>query len=161
MDHRAAMLLEFDHESQLTRSVLEVVPNATLDFQAEPSLKSIRWNVSHLVDIPTWARILLTEDAYDVAPVGEPPHETEMLESVEQAVAQFDTNLGTAREAIETFDLDSLDDPWSLKAGGQTLMTQPRHLVYRMYMVSHVAHHRGHLLAYLRMCGVDTPRLYG
>ncbi|MEZ6128079.1 MAG: DinB family protein [Planctomycetaceae bacterium] len=161
MDLRAAMLLEFDHESQLTRSVLEVVPNASLDFQAEPSLRPIRWNVSHLADIPSWARVILTEAEYDVAPVGGPPHETAMVESAEQGVALFDANRAIARETIETFDLDSLDDSWTLKAGGQTLSTQPRHLVYRMYMVSHVAHHRGHLLAYLRMCGVDTPRLYG
>ncbi len=161
MDIRAAMLMEFDHESGLTRSVLEVVPDTSMDFQAEPSLRSIRWNVSHLADIPGWTEMILRERTFDVAPIDGPPHDTVMMETAKQAIETFDANIAAARQVIEEFAIDSLDDPWSLQAGGHTLFTHPRHMIYRMYLVSHVAHHRGHLLAYLRMCGVETPRIYG
>lgn len=161
MNIRDAMLQEFDWETGLTRSVLAVVPDSLMDFEAAEGMRSIRWNVSHLVDIPTWLGMILCEAQFDVAPVGQPPHDTPLMESTEQAVSTFDRHIQEAKQVIETFDVESLNDSWSLLVGGEAVLTQPRHLVYRMYACNHVAHHRGHLLAYLRINSVETPRLYG
>lgn len=161
MDLRRAMLDEYEHESELTRSVLQVVPDFLLDYQATESSRDIRWNVSHLVDIPSWANMILREASFDVAPVGEPPHDTPLVENMEKALAQFDQHAEAATETIRDFDLETLEDDWSLKLGGEVLLTRPRYMIHRMYLINHVAHHRGHLLVYLRINGIETPRLYG
>lgn len=161
MDLRSAMLSEFVHEAGLTRSLLDVVPDSLLDYQADESLQTVRWNVSHLVDIPTWMDMILTKSSFDVAPVGEPPHSTPAQPTMAEAIETFDRHVADAKAVIERFDLDSLDDEWSLLLGGQPILTHPRYMIYRMYIINHVAHHRGHLLVYLRTNGVETPRLYG
>lgn len=161
MDIRERMQEEFQHESQLTRSVFDVVPDSLLDYQAGDAMHTIRWNVSHLVDIPTWADMILNQASFDVAPVGQPPHTTPELKSMAAAIEAFDKHIAEAQSVLADFSLESLDDPWSLLTGGQTLLKHPRHLIYRMYMVSHVAHHRAHLLVYLRLNGIETPHLYG
>lgn len=161
MDIRNAMLEEYHHESKLTRSVIEATPDSLLDFKPEESMHDVRWNVSHLVDIPDWTDMILNQAEFDVAPVGQPPHQTLEMQSIAEALDAFDRNTASAKKLISTFDLTTLEDEWSLKLGGQTLLTHPRHLIYRMYLISHVAHHRGHLLVYLRLNGIETPRLYG
>ncbi|MCM2372198.1 DinB family protein [Aporhodopirellula aestuarii] len=161
MDLRSLMLREFDIESASTRSVIEITPDALMDYQADESLHSIRWNVSHLADIPSWANIILRENVFDVAPPDGPPHTTPEMATVADALQAFDKNIESAKEVIADFSLDTLEDEWSLLVGGQPVLTQPRYIIYRMYMVSHVAHHRAHLLVYLRTNGIETPHLYG
>lgn len=161
MDLRQAMLDEHQHESALTRSVLQAIPDSLLDYQATDSSRDVRWNVSHLVDIPSWTDMILREAFFDVAPPGEPPHDTPLMENIEAAIATFDQNVQTATSTIREFDVSTLEDDWSLKLGGQVLLTHSRYMIYRMYLINHVAHHRGHLLVYLRLNGVVTPNLYG
>ena len=160
MDIRIAMKNELAHEADLTRSVLNVIPDGLLDVKAHPSVRSIRWNVSHLVDILSWAPMILHEAYFDVAPPGEPPHDTPEMATIADAITTFDQNLIVAQGSLDQLSVDTLDDPWSLRVGGQPVLTHPRYMIYRMYMVNHVAHHRGHLLAYLRINDIETPRLY-
>lgn len=155
------MMHEFEHESALTRSVLAVTPDSLLDYQAHGSLHDVRWNVSHLVDIPSWAEIILRSSVFDVAPPGGPPHTTPEMATISDALASFDKNVATAKEVLADFSLDSLGEEWSLLVGGQPVLTYPRYIAYRIYMITHVAHHRGHLLVYLRTNGIETPHLYG
>lgn len=161
IDIRRMMIDEFDLETSLTRSVLAIVPDECLDFRATPTARSIRWNVGHLVDIPTWCDAILNQPSLDIAPVGQPPHRVPEPADMAQAIALLETNSAAAREAIESFAVDSLGDPWSLLAGGGPLLTHARHLIYRMYITNHAAHHRGHLLVYLRLCGIEPPHIYG
>lgn len=161
MDMRKAMLDEFHHESSLTRSVLQAVPDSLLDYRATDSSRDVRWNVSHLVDIPSWTDMILRQAYFDVAPVGEPPHDTPLMENMETAITSFDRHVQDATFTIGDFDMSTLEEDWSLKLGGQVLLTHSRYMIYRMYLISHVAHHRGHLLVYLRLNGIDMPGLYG
>ena len=57
-------------------------------------------------------------------------------------------------------DEDALGD-WSLKANGRTLFTKSRLGVIRMIMLSHIYHHRGELVVYLRLLDVPVPSIYG
>ena len=49
---------------------------------------------------------------------------------------------------------------WRLVAGGHVVMEQPRHVVLRETMM-HLAHHRGQLTVYLRLCDQPVPSIYG
>ena len=66
-----------------------------------------------------------------------------------------------ARESLsQTTDDYLFSTSWRLRAGGQIVMDQPRHVVLRDTL-NHLAHHRGQLTVYLRLCGVDVPAIYG
>lgn len=161
MDIGKAMLEEFADETALTRSLLNVVPDDLLSFQAGETMHTVQWNVSHLADIPSWMEVILKANEFDVAPPGEPPHDTVLLGSASEALSVFDKNVAGAVACIESLDVETLEQPWTLKAGGHPLMTMTRFAAFRKYQLNHVAHHRGHLLVYLRLNGIETPLLYG
>jgi len=51
--------------------------------------------------------------------------------------------------------------PWSLKSGGQVVMTLPRAAVLRNFLMNHTVHHRGQMSVYLRLRNVPVPSIYG
>ena len=51
--------------------------------------------------------------------------------------------------------------PWTLKSGGQEILSMPRIAVMRSFVMNHMIHHRAQLGVYLRMNGVPVPGLYG
>lgn len=155
------MVDEFTQESQLTQSVLDVVPESLMAKQMADSLRTIGWNACHLADIPNWADMILNRDRYDIGTPEEPNDLTPDLATMNAVNALFRKNVDQAIRILKSFHLESLEEPWSLYSGEQVLMTLPRYLIYRKFMINHVAHHRGHLLAYLRINGVETPRIYG
>ncbi|MGH9377349.1 MAG: DinB family protein, partial [Terriglobia bacterium] len=38
---------------------------------------------------------------------------------------------------------------------------QPRYIMIRDSVLNHLAHHRGQLTVYLRLCGAPVPAIYG
>lgn len=50
---------------------------------------------------------------------------------------------------------------WSLKKGGQNLMTLPKIAVLRGFVMNHIIHHRGQMPVYLRLNDIPVPALYG
>ena len=51
--------------------------------------------------------------------------------------------------------------PWTLLAGGKTILTLPRIAVLRSFVLSHNVHHRAQLGVYLRLNDVPVPAIYG
>jgi uncharacterized damage-inducible protein DinB len=73
----------------------------------------------------------------------------------------LDTNIASARESLaKTNDNFLLTTSWRLRAGGKVVMEEPRHVVLRDTL-NHLAHHRGQLTVYLRLCGQTVPAIYG
>src|SRR5689334_8512540 len=95
-----SMLPEFDHEMAGTRKVLERVPDDKLDWKAHPKSNSIRWVASHLAEIPYWGEATLTQESFDVHPVGEEQYRTPMLASRQKILESFDKNVAAARKAL-------------------------------------------------------------
>ena len=54
-----------------------------------------------------------------------------------------------------------MQDTWTAKAGGQTLMTMPKAALTRALVMNHWLHHRGQLSVYLRLLDVPVPSIYG
>lgn len=157
----AALLPEFDQEMANTRKALERVPDDKLSWKAHPKSNTIGWVAAHLANIPQWTVLTLTQDSFDVAPVGGEPYRTPPATSREQVLEEFDKNVAAARKALaEAKDADVLG-PWSLLQGGQTLFTLPKIAVIRSFVLNHSIHHRAHLLVYLRLNDVPVPGLYG
>ena len=72
-----------------------------------------------------------------------------------------DLRLDYTRQSLTaTNDEFLMTTKWSLRAGGQVVMSEPRHVVLRD-TINHLAHHRGQLTVYLRLLGAPVPAVYG
>ena len=76
-------------------------------------------------------------------------------------MTQFDENVKNATTAIAATSDEDMMVKWTLKNGGEHVLTMPRAAVLRSFVLNHIIHHRGQLTVYLRMCDVALPSTYG
>ncbi len=67
-----------------------------------------------------------------------------------------------ARQALKGATEESLQQPWTMKQGSQTVLGPlPRGIVVRGFLFNHIYHHRGELVVHLRATGNKVPSIYG
>jgi uncharacterized damage-inducible protein DinB len=80
---------------------------------------------------------------------------------MDSLVATHDATLAKARESFaKVNDQFLLTTNWRLRAGGQVVADQPRHIVVADTL-SHLSHHRGQLTVYLRLLDQTVPSVFG
>jgi uncharacterized damage-inducible protein DinB len=151
----AIPLAEFDQEMAVTRRLLERVPSEQGSWK--PHDKSFA--LGHLAQLVTWMPGWITRTLRDphIDLAGGPGY---TLETTETLLAEFDRNVDEARIALSEVQGAALQEPWSLRMGGEVIFTQPREQVVRNHL-SHLIHHRGQLTVYLRLLDVPLPSIYG
>lgn len=154
------LLPEFDQEMARTRRILAHVPADRMAWQAHERLHTLGWNANHLVEVVGWAAVIVSESEFDMAPVNGPKYETPAITDPSVLLEHFDRNVASARAAIAGASDETLAQPWSLKAAGQTLFTISKGECLRTWVFNHAVHHRAILAVYLRMCGLDVTAPY-
>ena len=151
-----SLLPEFDHEMATARKCIERVPEDKFGWKPHERSMAMGHLASHIAEMPAWAVSGLKQDSLDMA--GYKPwtatNQAELL-------ATFDKNVAAAREAIASTDDATYMKNWALKAGDKELMTMPKIVVVRSFVLNHVIHHRGQLSVYLRENNVPVPSIYG
>jgi uncharacterized damage-inducible protein DinB len=155
------VLPEFDQEMANTRKVLERVPAAKFSWKPHPKSSEFGALAAHIANMPDWAGLTMQADSFDYAPPGAPPYQTPKYTSTEDLLAAFDKSVAQGRSAIAAADDIAFLAPWTLMAGGQTIMTMPRIAVIRTFVMNHTIHHRAQLGVYLRLNDIPVPGLYG
>lgn len=150
---------EFEQEVNNTRKLLQMVPGKDADFKPSP----VSWNMGqlaqHIATIYYWYVGACTMDEYDMSTDSLERGETNDLPAT---LALFESNLEKARAALNTLTEDSLQQNWTMKAGGKVVLgPMPRGAVIRNALFNHVYHHRGEMIVYLRATGNKVPGLYG
>ena len=156
-----ALLPEFDHEMALTRKTLERVPHDKFAWKPHEKSMTLQRLATHIAELPGWAGITISQDSFDVAPVGGQPYRSPASNSTQELVEHFDKNVASARAAIAGASDETLMKPWSLFAGGKTVFTMPKVAVLRTSVMNHSIHHRAQLGVYLRLNNVSVPSIYG
>ena len=151
---------ELELEALYTRRHLERVPMDKLDFKPHEKSMTLGWLATFTAILPSWGSLTLAQNEFDVAPPGGSQEDYSIAKSTDALLALFDKNISGVREALARVTDDQLDEPWSLKAAGHTVFSQPRGLVYRTFIVNHLVHHRAQLGVFLRMLGVAVPAVY-
>lgn len=154
-------LPEFEEEMAGTRRVLERVPDQKLQWKAHAKSNTIGWVACHLAEIPGWVEGTLTQDVWDIHPVGGEPYRTPDFSTVKEILACFDANVASAKKQLAITSDEEFAKSWSLLSGGQPLITMPKLGVIRKWVINHTIHHRAHLCVYLRLNDVPVPGLYG
>jgi uncharacterized damage-inducible protein DinB len=157
----ASLLPEFAQEMANTRKILAIVPEADVAWKPHPKSTSLGELALHLSTIPHWTAPTLERTELDLAPPGGPPYDPPQFQSVAKALADFDHHVARGKELIASASDADWTVSWSLKFGGKTLFTQPRAVVIRSFVLSHMIHHRGQMTVYLRLRDVPLPSIYG
>ena len=154
------MAAELPIEASMTRRLLARIPDEKLEWKPPGELHSIGWNANHLVEILGWVPGIVGQSEWDIAPVGEEPYVAPAVKHVNELLDMFDVANRTATDALRGVFDSVMDEPWSLKMGGQILFTMQKGDCIRKWVFSHSAHHRGILSSYLRMAGLQFPSIY-
>lgn len=153
-----SLVPEFDHEMATTRRLLELVPEARLDWKPHEKSRTLGELAGHIATMPFWCSAALGATFLDLDAL-EPP--LSPPQSRAQLLDAFDKQLSTARaQLVGTIDPEMFV-PWSLKKGDQEVFTMPRISVLRTFVMNHMVHHRGQLSVYLRLNDVPLPSIYG
>jgi uncharacterized damage-inducible protein DinB len=156
-----ALLPEFDQEMGNTRKALERVPFDKLSWKPHPKSMTFGALAAHIATMPAWANLTMEMDAFDYAPPGGEPYKTPTFGSNKELIDTFDKGVAEARAALVAADDSKLLAPWTLMAGGKTIMTMPRVAVIRSFVMNHTIHHRAQLGVYLRLNDIPVPAAYG
>jgi uncharacterized damage-inducible protein DinB len=155
------LLPEYDSEIQITRRVLERVPDDRGEWK--PHEKAFR--MAHLAQLvarlPEWVTMTLHETELDIRPKDNPSGPAYTVEKTETLLALFDRNAKAGRAAIARASDEEFQVPWTLKAGGTPVLTQPRYMILRQMVLNHLVHHRAQLGLYLRLTDQKVPQMYG
>ena len=161
MSYAQTILPEFDQEMATTRKILERVPEEKNDWKPHAKSMTLGRLAGHVAELPGWGVTTLRQTELDFAPAGGAPYEPSHFTTREKTLKLFDDGVKACRDAIaETSDADFMV-LWTLKRGGQKLMSMPRAVVMRSMVLNHIVHHRAQLGVYLRMNDIPLPGSYG
>jgi uncharacterized damage-inducible protein DinB len=154
------LLPEYDSEMAITRTVLERVPDDRGEWQ--PHEKSFK--MAHLAQLvalmPGWVEKVLVETELDIAPKDR-KGSAYSIQPTAALLELFDRNAKAGRAALVRATDEDFQVPWTLKAAGNVVSTQPRYIVFRQTVMNHLVHHRAQLGIYLRLTEQKVPSMYG
>jgi uncharacterized damage-inducible protein DinB len=149
---------EFASDIKKTRRALERVPDGKFDWKPHEksfSLIQLAWHVAEIYD---WGAAILGQDEFamrsDEARPPQPKTTAELLE-------RFDKHAAASTAVLAKVDDDALAARWKMTFDGNPFVDDIRHKVFRDWVFSHAAHHRGQLTVYLRLLNVPVPALFG
>jgi uncharacterized damage-inducible protein DinB len=151
-------LEELDREAARTRRVVEKVPVGHDDWKPHEKSMALGRLAGLVASMPSWVSMILEQDELDLTPPGggqyQPPSTSQLVETLDGHVAKARASLSN------TTDDFLLTTSWQLRAGGQVVLSDRRHVVLRDTF-NHLAHHRGQLTVYLRLLNQPVPAVYG
>ena len=148
---------ELDHESKITRKMLERVPNDKYDWQPHPKSMTVRQLSGHIAELPTWITLGLTTDELDFATA---PYEPPVINDTASLMNLFEDSLKNGYTELKEENESKLDEPWVLRNGDEIYNTSSKAEVIRMTM-NQVTHHRAQLGVFLRLLDIPIPGSYG
>ena len=157
-----SFLGELQQELKATRKVIERIPDDKLGWKPHEKSMTAGEIASHIAEMYSWGGATLKMDEIDLAPVGGPKWEMFKGKTTAEILAKLDASFEATKAAIAEATDDAVwMKSWSLKMGGQAMMTMPKVACMRGMIMNHIVHHRGQLSVYLRMLDIPVPSIYG
>lgn len=148
---------DFAAEWAVTRRVLERYPDGQGEWRPHQRSKSLSELATHVADIVNRGTAILETDGMDVGTRGA----QSPVDSARDLVASFETGLARFNAALAATDFDRLAQPWAIRHAGRVIAEQPRRVMLRQIMMSHLVHHRAQLGVYYRLLDLPVPGMYG
>ena len=151
------ILMEMDQEAEITKRLLDIIPEDKLSFRPHPKAKSLGELAMHIAGTQGMVAELSQQDVEelpDFPPDPQPSNRAEILEA-------FAASLKKAKEIVDATDDARAIAEYRVEKNGKTLLAVPRIAFWRSIMLNHYYHHRGQLSTYLRTLDVPLPSIYG
>ncbi|PQO27370.1 damage-inducible protein DinB [Blastopirellula marina] len=155
------LFADLEHEFAGTRKTLERVPDDKWDWKIHEKSLTIGSLATHLGRIPSWTMFTFDRESLDLNPADGPNFNPPTPSNCAENLKIFDENVAQAVATLQTVDDATLDQPWTLLSGGETIFTIPKRMVIRTWVINHLIHHRAILTVYFRMNDIPVPALYG
>ncbi|MEO8217602.1 MAG: DinB family protein [Acidobacteriota bacterium] len=150
------LVMELEQEGEVTRRVLERVPEEKLSWRPHANSRNLGQLAVHIAGAQKTVTAALQKPTYEMS-----PEEPAIPSTTAEIVALFDTNLAETKALLSDMSDEDLMSEWSLTAGGNPVFTAPKVAVVRGVVLNHIVHHRGQLTVYLRQLDVKVPSIYG
>jgi uncharacterized damage-inducible protein DinB len=154
-------LAELEREAASTRRVIERVPEVRSDWKPHERSMPLGYLTTIAATILGWIEFMVNEDQLDMTPKGDSKYKPKQTATKSEWLAALDESVAKARKALENTTDEHLLKPWKFVVGGHVATENPRHIMIRDAVFSHLAHHRGQLTVYLRLNDAAVPAIYG
>ena len=152
-----SILMEMDQEAEITKRLLDIIPEDKLSWRPHPKAKSLGELAMHIAALQGNVAELGKSDSEEVPNF---PLDAEAT-SRSQILETFAESLKKAKSIVDSTDDARAMSDWKLTKEGKTLMTMPRVGFWRTVLLNHNYHHRGQLSTYLRELDIPLPSIYG
>lgn len=154
-------LADLEREAALARRVLERVPEGHDDWKPHEKSMALGYLATLVATLPGWIDMMVNQDQIDMRPKDGSTYRPKELKTTSERLAALDESVAKARKALENTTDEHLLTTWKFLVREQVVSENPRHIMIRDSVFSHVAHHRGQLTVYLRLNGAAVPAIYG
>jgi uncharacterized damage-inducible protein DinB len=137
--------------------MLERYPAGRGEWRPHERSKSLGELATHVADIVNRGSAILETDGMEVGV--RPPMQS--LDSASELVEHLEAGLARFSGLLAATDYDRLAQPWTISNGGRVIFQQPRRVMLRQIMMSHLVHHRAQLGVYYRLLELPVPGMYG
>ena len=148
-------LKALEAEAGPTRKCLERIPESTYGWKPHEKSMAMGYLALIVAEIPLWITHMVENSELDFMTF---PHF--QAKTADELAKHFDQNMEKARKALSGISDEEMEKPFSLKAGGQLIMTTPKKDNIEP-SIRHWIHHRGQLSVYMRLNNIAVPSLYG
>jgi uncharacterized damage-inducible protein DinB len=162
MEMTNLLLTELEHEGEGIRKTIEQLPEGKNDWRPHERSMPLGQLATLVANMPAWIDMVINKDEVDIKPGDGSSAKPPDWRTKKDLLDQFEASMKIGREALrKTTDDRLFNTRWRLKDGDRLLMDQTRYEGVREAILNHLAHHRGQLTVYLRMCGQKVPAIYG
>ena len=152
---------QLERESAGTRKAVERVPEGNDDWKPHEKSMPLGYLTTLCATMPGWVAMMIETDELDLNPPGGKQYKQEVLSTREELLKALDASVAKSREALQKTSDEHLMTKWAFKMGGKVVSEEPRYVMIRDAVFTHLGHHRGQLTVYLRLKGAPVPAIYG
>ena len=154
---KQSITANFEQEMNTTRRFFDVITDEFFTYQPHEKSMDAAKLMNHIAQIPAIVPAIAGASELDFSQV--PPSEPAMTR--EALVELFESNVASAKQALENLSENQLTENWTLKNGETTYINEvAKQDVMRNLIISHTIHHRAQLGVYLRMNNLKVPASY-
>jgi uncharacterized damage-inducible protein DinB len=161
MDLKDFFLAQLEREADASRKVLHRVPEGRNDWKPHDRSMGLGLLAALVAAMPGWATLMVERDELNLDDPANEGFRTKPVATRAELLQSLEDGLSKSRTALKGTTEEHLMKHWRFIAGGKLLSDKPRYEMLSDSLFSHLAHHRGQLTVYLRLCEASVPALYG
>ena len=153
-------LADLEREAASTRRALERVPEGRDDWKPHEKSMPLGYLAALVATLLGWTEMMVVQDQFDLTQA-QSEYKPKVFKTNAELLAALDESVAKARKALENTTDEHLLTTWKFVVAGHVASENPRHIMIRDAVFSHLAHHRGQLTVYLRLNEAKVPAIYG